>query len=217
MSEEGLVGISDACQILNVSETALRQWTDEGKIKAFVTPGGHRRYLVADLKKFMNSPQKVVGIRDLVVELEETAHSLRDTAMTSLSGKAWYDRLDTESRQRLAGLGRGMLQVIIRYANEPAGRDETMAMARDVGQDFGRTLAHLGLPLTDSVEAFLLHRDPIMNAATHLMKKKGTLTGRFVEAIPLMAQVMDEALVSLVAAHQQHQAVQGRNTRQSNR
>jgi excisionase family DNA binding protein len=212
VNEEGLVGISDACQILNVSETALRQWTDEGKIKAFVTPGGHRRYAVADLKKFMSSPLKVVGIRDLVVELEDAANSLRDTAMTSLHGKEWYARLEPEARHRLAGLGRSMLQVIIKYANEPGRRDETIGLARDVGQDFGRTLATLGLPLTDSVEAFLLHRDPILNAATHLMKK-GTLTGRFVEAIPLMAQVMDEALVSLVAAHQQQRATAVSTTR----
>jgi excisionase family DNA binding protein len=213
MAEEGLVGISEACQILNVSETALRLWTDEGKIKAFVTPGGHRRYAVADLRKFMSSPQKVVGIKDLVVELEDTAHSLRDMAMTTLDGKAWYANLDTEERRRLAVLGRSMLQIIIKYANEPSRRDETMKAAREVGQDFGQTLAHLGLPLTDSVEAFLLHRDPIMNAATHLMKKKGTLTGRFVEAIPLMAQVMDEALVSLVAAHQQHRTAGAHNAR----
>ena len=66
-------------------------------------------------------------------------------------------------------------------------------------------LAKLGLPLTDSVEAFILHRDPIMKAATHLLKKRGAVTGRVVEAIPLVAHLMDEALVALVAAHQQYQ------------
>ncbi len=42
-----------------------------------------------------------------------------------------------------------------------------------------------------------------MNAATHLMKKKEAFTGRVVEAIPLMAHILDEALVALVASHQQ--------------
>ncbi len=204
MSQEALVGISEACQILHVSETALRQWTDEGKIKAFVTPGGHRRYLVADLKKFMSSHQKTVGIRDLVVELEDAVHPLREIARTTLSAKAWYSKLDTDSQRRLASLGRNMLQVIIKYAAEPSRREETMIMARNIGHDFGQTLAKLGLPLTDSVEAFILHRDPIMGAATHLMKRREAFTGRFVEAIPLVAHVMDEALVSLVAAHQQY-------------
>jgi len=203
MNQEPLVSISEACQIIGVSETALRQWTDEGKIKAFVTPGGHRRYLMADLKKFMSSHQKAIGIKDLVVELEDAVRPLREVARTSLSAKAWYNKLDTDSQQRLASLGRNMLQVIIKYAAEPSRREETMKMAHDIGRDFGQALAKLGLPLTDSVEAFILHRDPIMNAATHLMKRKEAFTGRLVEAIPLVAHVMDEALVSLVAAHQQ--------------
>ena len=115
MNQETLVGISEACQILKVSETALRQWTDEGKIKAFVTPGGHRRYLVADLKKFMSPHQKAVGIRDLVVELEDAVHPLREIARTSLSAKSWYNKLDIDSQQSLASLGRNMLQTIINY------------------------------------------------------------------------------------------------------
>ena len=204
MSQEALVGISEACQILRVSETALRQWTDEGKIKAFVTPGGHRRYLVADLKKFMISPHKAIGIRDLVVELEDAAHPLREIARTSLPAKAWYNKLNTDSQQCLASLGRNMLQVIIRYVTEPSRREETMIMANDIGREFGQILAKLGLPLIDSVEAFILHRDPIMNAATQLMKRKESFTGRVVDAIPLVAHIMDEALVSLVAAHQQY-------------
>jgi excisionase family DNA binding protein len=204
MSQEALVGISEACQILRVSETALRRWTDEGKIKAFVTPGGHRRYLVADLKKFMSSHQKTVGIKDLVVELEDAVHPLREMARTILPAKVWYSKLGTDSQQRLAGLGRDMLQVIVRYASEPSKREETMVMARNIGRDFGQTLAEIRLPLNDSVEAFILHREPIMNAATHLMKRREAFTGRAVEAIPMVAHVMDEALVSLVTAHQQY-------------
>ncbi len=204
MGQEDLVGISEACQILKVSETALRQWTDEGKIKAFVTPGGHRRYLVVDLKKFMSPHQKVIGIRELVVELEDAVHPLREIARTSLPAKAWYNKLDKDSQQSLASLGRNMLQVIIKYVTEPSRREVTMIMARDTGRDFGAILAKSELSLTESVEAFIMHRDPIINAATQLIKRKGAFTGRIVEAIPLVTHVMDEALVSLVAAHQQY-------------
>ncbi len=36
------------------------------------------------------------------------------------------------------------------------------------------------------------------------MSKKEALSGRVVEAIPMVGRVMDEALVSLVNAYQQH-------------
>jgi excisionase family DNA binding protein len=205
LAQESLVSISEASHFLGVSEAALRQWTDEGKITAFITPGGHRRYSKAELKKFISSHQKVLGIKDLVLELEDTVPLLREIGKASLNTTSWYNKLSDESKAQLADLGRRLLRLIIRYITELSKREETIKLVSDVGQGFGETLAKLGLPLTDSVEAFILHRNPIMNATAHLMRKREAVTGRVVEAIPLVAYVMDEALVSLVAAHQQYQ------------
>ena len=212
MEAEPLISISEASHLLGVSEAALRQWTDEGRIKAFVTPGGHRRYSRAELKKFMNSHPRMLGIKDLVLELEDTAEILRQIARTSLKDKPWYHHLDEKSGRHMAELGRRLLDLIIKYITEPAKREETTGLVREVGHDFGETLAETGLTLTDAVEAFILHRDPIMHAATQLMRKKEAFTGRVVEAIPLVAHVMDEALVSLVAAHQQKAGEAGGGT-----
>jgi hypothetical protein len=189
---------------LGVSEAALRQWTDEGKRRAFITPGGHRRYAKAELKKFMSSHHRVLGIKDLVIELENTTNLLREVARSSPGTTVWYNKLSRDSQEDLARLGRSLLNLIGRYVTEPAKREETVELARDVGRGFGETLARSGLPLINSVEAFILNRYPIMNAATHLLQKREAFTKRVVEAIPLVAQVMDEALVSLVEAHQQY-------------
>lgn len=211
LPEEPLVSISEASHMLGVSEAALRQWTDEGKIKAFVTPGGHRRYSKAELKKFMSPHPRMPGIKDLVLELEETTRIHRKIAQTLLENKPWYGKLNTESREHLADLGRRLLNLILKYITEPSRREETIRLVRDVGHAHGEILAKSSLPLTDSVEAFVLHRDPIINAATHLISKRGAFTGRIVEAIPIVAHVMDEALVALVAAHQQyHNGIQGK-------
>ncbi len=204
MAQEPLLSISEASQLLGVSDGALRQWTDEGKIMVFITPGGHRRYARAELKKFMSSQPRMLGVRDLVTELEETARQHRKIAQASLKNTTWYNKLNEESQAHLADLGRRMLNLIIKYITEPSRREETIRLIRDVGRDHGETLARFELPLTDSVEAFLLHRDPIMNSATHLMRKREAFTGRIVEAIPMVAHVMDEALVAVVAAHQQY-------------
>lgn len=204
MDQESLISISEASHVLGVSEAALRQWTGEGKIKAFITPGGHRRYSRADLKRFMSSQQRTLGIKDLVIELEDTAQIHREIVQTSLTTTPWYNKLSQESQAHLANLGRRLLNLIIKYVTEPSRREETIQLIRNVGHDHGETLAALGLTLTDSVGAFVAHRDPIMNAATHLMRKREAFTGRVVEAIPLVAHAMDEALVALVAAHQQY-------------
>ena len=202
MEQETLVNINEASRILGVSETALRQWTDEGKIKAFITPGGHRRYSRAELKKFMSSHPKMLGVRDLVAELEETAELHREIGRKYVTSAPWYNKLSQESQENFANQGRQLLNLIIKYIAEPSKREETAQHARGVGRDMGRMLESLGLPLTDSVEAFLMHRAPIMSAATQLMKKKA-FSGRIVEAIPLVTHIMDEAMVGLVDTHQQ--------------
>jgi excisionase family DNA binding protein len=201
--DESLVPISEAAGILGVSEVSLRQWTDEGRIKAFITPGGHRRYSKTELRKFMSSRQRAIGVKDLNTEIEATIELHSEIGRTSLITKDWYGRLSREEKLGLAHLGRDMLNVIIRHINEPTKREQTLELARDVGREHGRTLAGLGLPLTDSVEAFILHRDPIMKTIANLLKKKEARSSRVAEAIPLMAHIMDETLLSLVAAHQQ--------------
>ena len=204
MDQKPLLSISEASQLLGVSDGALRQWTDEGKIKAFITPGGHLRYDRAELNKFISSQPRMLGIKDLATELEETARQHREIARASLRNTAWYNKLNEESQAHLADLGKRMLNLIVKYITESSRREETIRLVRDVGRDHGETLAKLELPLTDSVEAFLLHRDPIMNAVIHLMRKRESFTGRIVEAMPMVTHVMDKALIALVAAHQQY-------------
>ena len=204
MVQEPLVSISEASRVIGVSEATLRQWTDEGKLKAFITPGGHRRYSRADLRKFTTSAHRVIGIKDLVSELEDTASEHRAIGRSTLADTAWYSQLSVESQERLAAHGRRLLGLIERHISEPSKRDSIILEAREVGQEMGSVLAELGLGLTDTVEAFMMHRDPIMKAASHLTRQKAALHRRVVEATLLVHNVMDEALVSLVAAHQQY-------------
>jgi len=204
VAEEVLIGISEACRFLGVSETALRQWTDEGKIKAFVTPGGHRRYLTTDLKKFMSSSSRAIGIKELAAELKETASLHRDIGLEVFHETPWSDRLTQESREILAELGRRLLSSLIKYITAPAEREITLNEVRDIGQSLGREVAQLGLSLTDAVEAFVKHRDPILKVATDLLKKREAYSGRVADSIPLVTRVLDEAMISLVAAYQQY-------------
>ena len=212
MNQQSLVSISEASHILGVSEATLRQWTDEGKIKAFITPGGHRRYSRVELKKFISSRHKVYNIKDLAAELEDTTQLHREIARTHLSSTPWYNKISRESQERLIEPGRQLLHLIIRYIAEPSKQDDIIQQARDVGYNLGETLAQLGIPLTDSVQAFVVHRDPVMNAVTRLLRKKEAFNERVAEAIPLVTHVMDEALVALVAANQHYNQSKGGTT-----
>lgn len=201
MKQPDLISIGEASQILGVNEATLRQWTDEGKLKAFITPGGHRSYSRSDLKKLTGSHQKALSINDLVVELEDTTSRHREIGRSFINHVSPGNRPDEERQKQLAVLGRQMLNLTARYIREPANRRQILDAAREVGAGFGMILAEMGLPLTASVEAFLKHRDPIIQAAANLAGKREVVSGRIVEAIPLANHLMDETLVSMIAAH----------------
>jgi excisionase family DNA binding protein len=201
--QQSLVSISQASRILGVNEATLRQWTDEGKVKAFITPGGHRRYSKNELRQFMGSQQRIHSIKDLVAELKDATPLQHEIAKTYFTDTMWYNKLTKESQENLAETGRRLLSLVIRYIAEPLNRDETEELARDVGRLFGETLAKLEISLIDSIQAFILHREPVVNAATRLMKGREALNERAVEAVPLVSRVMDEVLISLVKAYEE--------------
>lgn len=49
---ERLVSIKEAAELLGVSKSRLRAWDDNGKFRAVITPGGHRRYRLSDIALF---------------------------------------------------------------------------------------------------------------------------------------------------------------------
>ena len=200
MEQTESISISEASRFLGVSEAALRQWTDEGKIKAFVTPGGHRRYSRADLKKFVSTHSRTLGVKDLVSEIEETVELHREIARKAMRSSS----LSRESQDKFADMGRNLITTVIHYITEPSRREEILVEAKKIGTDMGEILAVDGLPLADSVEIFLTHRNLIINASTSLLKRRESVTGRVVDAIPLVSNVVDETLVSLVTSHQQY-------------
>jgi len=201
-----LISISEASHILGVNEATLRQWTDEGKLSAFVTPGGHRRYSKSDLRKLTRPGQKVLGIRDLINELEDTTPHHREIARNFLDSYPKAVKPCAEHQRQLAELGRHLLNLTARYISEPARREESLAAARNTGRGFGRLLAEMGMPLTASVEAFLVHRELIMQAAANLAGKREAMGGRIAEAIPLANHLIDETLIAMIDAHQKYAA-----------
>ncbi len=43
---------NDVAKLMMVSPTTVRQWAQSGKLKAQITPGGHRRFLPRDIELF---------------------------------------------------------------------------------------------------------------------------------------------------------------------
>ena len=45
--------LGQAAKFLGVAQSTIRKWSDVGRVPAFYTPGGHRRYKRGDLEAFL--------------------------------------------------------------------------------------------------------------------------------------------------------------------
>ena len=52
-SEPDWLTLGQAAKLLGVAQSTIRKWSDQGRVPAFYTPGGHRRYRRRDLETFL--------------------------------------------------------------------------------------------------------------------------------------------------------------------
>ena len=53
-SDPDWLTLGQAAKYLGVAQSTIRKWSDHGRVPAFYTPGGHRRYRRSDLDNFLN-------------------------------------------------------------------------------------------------------------------------------------------------------------------
>ena len=55
LAEPDWMTLGQAAKFLGVAQSTIRKWSDLGRVPAFYTPGGHRRYRRSDLEEFIAS------------------------------------------------------------------------------------------------------------------------------------------------------------------
>ena len=56
--------LGQAAKYLGVAQSTIRKWSDQGRVPAFYTPGGHRRYRKGDLDDFLDRSSPTATIND---------------------------------------------------------------------------------------------------------------------------------------------------------
>ena len=71
-NEPDWLTLGQAAKYLGVAQSTIRKWSDQGRVPAFYTPGGHRRYRRADLDVFLErsgpGAREARGPRVLIVD-----------------------------------------------------------------------------------------------------------------------------------------------------
>jgi len=77
--KDKIFSISEAAEHLGVSALTLRKWVAQAKVRAFRTPGGHRRFRKSDLDAILNYDEKAVNKLRLIIKKIESLDLAKDS------------------------------------------------------------------------------------------------------------------------------------------
>ena len=100
--------LGQAAKYLGVAQSTMRKWSDLGRVSAFYTPGGHRRYRRSDLDQFLDrsGPASAAAPTSgpLVLIVDDDAR-LREFVRVNLEAEGYEVREAGDGEEALAALG----------------------------------------------------------------------------------------------------------------
>lgn len=193
--------LGQACRVLGVDESTLRRWADNGHVRAFRTPGGHRRFAESDVQELLSGRgqdgQRYRELGDLAV-----SRIRRQLQRRPAREAAWYATVEESSRERLRPLGRRLAALAAEYVGRRTHRAGLLEDARGLGQQYGRELAASGLRLAQVMEAFIFFRRSLGDATKQASQRHGLSATDALGACEQVTALADQVLVGLAEAYE---------------
>jgi excisionase family DNA binding protein len=98
--------LGQASKYLGVAQSTMRKWSDVGRVSAFYTPGGHRRYRRSDLDQFLDRSGRSgpSGVEGPVVLVVDDDARLREYVRVNLEVEGYTVREAASAEEGLAAL-----------------------------------------------------------------------------------------------------------------
>jgi len=97
--------LGQAARFLGVAQSTIRKWSDQGRVPAFYTPGGHRRYRRSDLETFLErSGPAGASRRGPLVLLVDDDERVRELVRVNLEFEGYTVREAGNAEEGLAAI-----------------------------------------------------------------------------------------------------------------
>lgn len=197
--------LGSASRLLGVSTATVRRWADAGRLTAFTTPGGHRRFSRAALERMLPSDRARQGGHPTAgLTPARLSRAYRRSATSGPDrGTAWLASLDAADRDAFRRLGRQLAWELVAHldAEDPESRQHHLAEATGVAAEYGRRGADLGLPMSDVVEGFLAFRRPFLAEIGTAAERRGLDAGDVNALHEAADRALDRLLVATMSGH----------------
>jgi excisionase family DNA binding protein len=163
MDPNAWVSLRKAADLLGVHPSTVRLWADHGQLTCRRTPGGHRRFLVADLARMQQQNDQTRPLEAQAIVHNALGQTAMNVRAGSMDGQAWYEHMHPETRVAMRTLGREALDAVRRYLAEGA-RPADLAAAAALGRDYAGSLMANELSLTEATRGFFFFNGFLVDA-----------------------------------------------------
>ena len=157
--------LKDASDFLGVHFTTLRNWADHGEIQVFRTPGGHRRFSLADLRRFLD--ERVSRMTTPDVDHVVTAaiqHVQQEMTRLPREQARWHYALDDQASVRRRQRGQQLFALALSFVLKPGLRPRILEEACKLGVEYGREAFISSVSLVDVGRAVRFFRNQLIHA-----------------------------------------------------
>lgn len=184
------LSLRDACRLLDVSDTTLRQWANSGYLRVYRTPGGHRRFFRQDVESFVNGQdQSAEHSRDEGLEGSALRRIRRRLNRDSVVQQSWYQSVEEEGKVRMRLFGRRLLSLLLQETGPKRRRQELLEEAHLLGREYATEMWERGVTVTETVEAFVFFRSMVLDSTNPT-------------SWPRILEAADRVLVGVVGSYQ---------------
>jgi excisionase family DNA binding protein len=103
-SEPDWLTLGQAAKFLGVAQSTIRKWSDQGRVPAFYTPGGHRRYRRGDLEAFLDRSGPGGRTEGPLVLVVDDDARLREFMRVNLTMEGYSVREAASAEEALAAI-----------------------------------------------------------------------------------------------------------------
>lgn len=195
--------LKQASEFLGIHFTTLRVWADQGDIPVFRTPGGHRRFSLADLRRFLDQRSgqaAVINSGDLVDAA--LAHVRTEMERIPVDEMSWRTDIDEDMRELKRAQGRQLFALAVAYVVKSGQRERILADGRAHGFEYGQQAACSAVSLSETGRAVQFFRNHLVLALSEHQASEG-LDADDVRIQQLVNRFVDEVLFAVLDGYEQ--------------
>lgn len=194
------VTLGRASEILGVDESTLRRWADSGRVRAYRTPGGHRRFSLGNLEEMLAGDARHSNSDE--IERLAITKIRRQLSRARQQEDGWYATLNDTSRDKLRTLGRRLVEMTGEYIDKRNRRSVLLDEALELGESYGRILYTDGLPLPSAIGAYIGFRKTVDETTRQIAIREALPMEEALETCGQVHALGDHVLRGIAAAYE---------------